>query len=161
LFSLFEPFGGFIIGDCKSDCIQLFQSYSPLQVLAGFGQRQELFEGCHHGLMGVGFSLLAFGIDFGNGKETRPMVVDIGIQVFLMKLVNQRCPVLTDMAIAEVFSDDGAILGFDQGIVIGLSGARFGQLDVQLFQKLNDMLIDVLRAVVGMEADDDKRELIQ
>ena len=64
------------------------------------------------------------------------MVVDVGIQIVLMKLVDQRCPALTDMAIAKVFSYDGAILGFDQGIVIGLSGARFGQLDVQLFKSL-------------------------
>ena len=74
-------------------------------------------------LHGGRFSLLAFGVDLGDGKEARPVVINIGVQVVLMKLVNQRCPVLAGMAIAKMFSDDGAIFGFDQGVVIGLSGA--------------------------------------
>ena len=50
------------------------------------------------------------------------MVIDVGIQVILVKLVDQRCPALRNMTVSKVFPDDRTIFGLDQGVVIGLVG---------------------------------------
>jgi hypothetical protein len=51
------------------------------------------------------------------------MAVDMGIQIIQLKLVNQRCPVLVDIAVTNLPTNDRAIIGLDQGVVIGLPGA--------------------------------------
>ena len=42
-----------------------------------------------------------------------------------------------------------------------MAGAGFGQFDQQLVEQLDHILVDVLRAVVGMERQNDKRELLE
>ena len=66
-----------------------------------------------------------------------------------------------DVAEAHVFADDGGVLGLDQLVVAGLAGAPLGLLDEQLAQQSGYGLVDELRAVVGAEALDCKRELAQ
>jgi len=63
------------------------------------------------------------------------------------------------MAVAQVLADDRAVLAFHEGIVIATAGAGFGEfLDVELVEQGGDAMVDVLGAVVGMKAADDKRE---
>jgi len=58
-------------------------------------------------------------------------------------------------AIAEVLAHDAAVLALDQGIVVGLARARLGELaDLQLVEQGGDAMVDVLRAVVGVKAED-------
>ena len=42
-----------------------------------------------------------------------------------------------------------------------VAGSRFGQFDQQRVQQFDHMLVDVLRAVVGMEGENHKRELVE
>jgi hypothetical protein len=54
------------------------------------------------------------------------------------------------VGIAEVFSHHRAVLGLDQGVVVGPAGTRLGEFaDAQLLQEGGDPLVDVLRTVVG------------
>jgi hypothetical protein len=53
-----------------------------------------------------------------------------------------------DMGIAEVLAHHRAVFGLGQGIIVGASGAGFGEfLDVQLFQQGGDAVVDVLRTI--------------
>ena len=64
-----------------------------------------------------------------------------------------------DMGVAEVFSHNRAVLALGQGVVVGTPGPRAGELpDVQLVEQPGDLMVDELRAVVGMEAFDDEGE---
>src|SRR5680860_120991 len=54
--------------------------------------------------------------------------------MLLIEAVDQRCPVLGDMAIAELFTYDRGVLAFRQGVVIAVPGPRLGELDAQLVQ---------------------------
>jgi hypothetical protein len=59
------------------------------------------------------------------------------------------------MAVAEVLAHHRAILAFDQGVIVGASGAGFGEfLDAQLLQEGGDLAVDVFRSVVGVKAED-------
>jgi len=65
------------------------------------------------------------------------------------------------MAVAKLLAHDRGVLAFRQGIVIAVAGARFGELDAQLLQQLRDPLVDVFRAVVGVEAAQDEGESLE
>ena len=56
---------------------------------------------------------------------------------------------------------DGAVLGLHQAVVAALPGPAFGLFDEQLFKQLGNRLVDELRAVVGVEAQDAKGKLTQ
>lgn len=45
----------------------------------------------------------------------------IGIEVRTVEGVDERGVLLGDMAVAEVLAHDGTVLGFGQGVVIGLA----------------------------------------
>ena len=79
----------------------------------------------------------------------------------MVKLVNQWCQVLANVAVTQMFPDDRSVFGFDQGVVIAVPGARFGQFDQEFLEELDHMLIDVFRAVISMKFKDAQGELIQ
>jgi hypothetical protein len=60
------------------------------------------------------------------------MVVEIGIEVGGVELLQAPGVPGRDIAVAHVFADDGAILGFGQSIVVAVPGAAFGLFDEQL-----------------------------
>ncbi len=62
------------------------------------------------------------------------MVVEIGIEVFMIEGIDLRCPTLRDMFVSKQLPDHGSVLAFCQGIVITVSGAGFGELDTEFFQ---------------------------
>lgn len=56
-------------------------------------------------------------------------------------------------------ADDGSVLGFDEGLVAGASGAGLGELaDVELVEQPGDAVVDVLGAFVGVEGPDAEGE---
>jgi hypothetical protein len=57
--------------------------------------------------------------------------------------------------------DYGTVLRFRQTIVVGVPGPRFCLLHQQLVQHLGHPVINVLAAVVGMEAEASEGELRQ
>ena len=64
-----------------------------------------------------------------------------------------------DVGASEPPADDVAVLGLDQRAVVGAPGPRFGELtDVELVEQADDAVIDVLGAVVGVEAQNPEGE---
>jgi hypothetical protein len=82
------------------------------------------------------------------------MEVDVGVQEILAEGVDLGGRALGDMRVAEVFAHDGAVLGLRQAVVVAVSGPRFGELDAELVQGFGHGVVDVLRAVVGMKAQE-------
>jgi hypothetical protein len=61
---------------------------------------------------------------------------------------------LRDVAIAEGPAHHRAVLGLGQRVVVNAAWARLGELGAQLAEQIGDPAVDVLGAVVGMEAPD-------
>ena len=78
---------------------------------------------CHHVGIGIGFALLAFVVSVSLREETRSMIVDVGIEVLLIEIIDQRRPVLGDVGVAELLSHHRGIFTFGQGVVVGMTGA--------------------------------------
>src|ERR1019366_1878313 len=55
------------------------------------------------------------------------------------------------LSVSHVFTDDGAVLGFDQSVIVAVAGTAFGLFDEQLVQQTGDDPVDEIAAVVGME----------
>ncbi len=89
------------------------------------------------------------------------MIINIGVEVIAVEAVDEQCPLLRDMQIAQMLTDDGTVFGLDQRVVIGMSRAGLGEFDEQLMEQLRHPLVDVFRTVVGMEALESKGELFQ
>lgn len=54
-------------------------------------------------------------------RKTGAVEIDIGMQVLLIEVIDERCPMLRDMGVTEQFSNHSTICTFSQGIVIGLA----------------------------------------
>ena len=51
------------------------------------------------------------------------MVVDVWIQVLLIEVVDERRPMLTNVAVAKLLAHNGAVFALHQGVVVSLSRA--------------------------------------
>ena len=59
------------------------------------------------------------------------------------------------------FLQPAGTAGIDQGVVVGVPGAGLGELGVQLGEQAGDLAVDVLGAVVRMEAHDREGEEVE
>ena len=93
------------------------------------------------------------------GKETGPVEVEVGREEAHGEGVDPFGMGAGDVAVAKVLAHDRAVLAFRQGVVVAAPGAGFGELlDLKLVEQLGDLMIDVLRAVVGVEPPDGEGE---
>ncbi len=72
------------------------------------------------------------------------MIIDVGVEVFLVEFIDQWCPFLRDVVIAQMLADNGAVLAFYQRIVVAPAGAGLGEFDQQFVEQICDTLVDVL-----------------
>ena len=71
------------------------------------------------------------------------MIIDVGIEIFLVEFIDQWRPFLRDVVIAQMLADNGAVLAFYQRIIVGPAGARLGEFDQQFVEQTCDALVDV------------------
>ena len=90
--------------------IELPEGDAGLEELFGIGQGLELLVGRHHEFVRVAFALTPLSIGCGFGEQARSVEIDVRVQVRLVKGVDQSGEALRDMAVAQVLTDDGAIL---------------------------------------------------
>ena len=83
----------------------------------------------HDLVVRVGLSDLALGIDLVDRELAGPVEVEIGIELIGIEAIDRCGVVLRDMAVAHELADDRAVLGFGQGVVVGLSRPGLGELD--------------------------------
>ncbi len=157
--SLIEAAGGFIIAALGGDGIQGLEGDPRLEVLLGVGQRLQLVIRGHQILITVVLAAFTLGIDgFGRESEARvltgPVVVEVLGQGAASESIDVAGKAPGDVTVAEMLTDSGTVLGFDQGVIVGLASTGFGLLDSEFLQELGDSVIDVFRPVIAMEAPD-------
>ena len=74
---------------------------------------------------------------------------------------SQRRVAPGDVDVAEPAAHDVGVLALDEGVVVGVPGAGLGELGVQLGEQAGDLAVDVLGAVVRVEAHDRKGEQVE
>jgi len=157
-----EALGGLIIAHGIRDGIQLFEADAGSEVLLGVGQRLELVVRCHHILIAVAFFEASPGINFLGGEEAGAVEVEVGGEDALGECVDLLGELAWDVSVAEMLSHHGAVPGLDQGIVVASAGTGFGEfLDTEFLQQACHTRVDVLRAIVGMEAEDDEGKRLE
>jgi len=72
------------------------------------------------------------------------VIVDVGVEIFLVEFIDQWRPFLRDVVIAQMLADNGAVLAFYQRIVVAPAGAGLGEVDEQFIEQIRDALVDVL-----------------
>jgi len=97
-------------------------------------------------------ALAALLVDLHVRLSTGPVIVQIGIQVLAVEVIDGIGVLGVDVSIADVFADDGAVLGLHQAVVAALPGPALDLFDGQLVEQFGDGLVDELRAVAPREA---------
>ena len=100
----------------------------------------------------VNAALAALLVDDEVGLGARTMVVQIGIEVGGIEVLEGLGVGLVDVAVAHVLADHGAVFGFDQAVIVAVPGPAFGLLDEQVVEQAGDDGIDIFAAVVGVKA---------
>ena len=67
----------------------------------------------------------------------------------------------SNVTVADMLANDRSILAFHQRIVLRPIGSALGELDQQSLEQLGHLVVDILRAVVGVEAQNPKGKLMQ
>ena len=125
-----------------------------------FGVRQgfQFFIRRHHPFVRVSFLLFSLGIRFEFGKETRSVVVHIGIEMVTQKLIDEWRPFLRDMRISQMLANNRTVFAFHQCIVVTMSGDFVSSIS-SLLSKPATLLLMYSRTIVGVKAHNDEREL--
>ena len=153
--------GGRVVADSVSDLIQYRKAQTRFQIRVCVGDGFEFLIGCHQGLVRIAFSLFPGLVGDSNREQTGPVIVDVGIEVSAVKVIEQAGLALRDVGMAEQLAHHVTVLAFHQGIVVAVPGTGLGKLDTQFLQQPGDPTVDVFRAVVGVEPQDDEREARQ
>ena len=104
-------------------------------------------------VLGVALADAAVGPGDLGGEEAGPVEVEEGGERVAQEGVEERSEVAGDVGVAEPLADHAAVLGFDEGVVVGVAGPGLGELaDVEFGEQPGDAVVDVLRTVVGVEA---------
>ena len=147
--------GGVEVADREGEGVEFGAGDAGLEEALGVVERLELVVG--RGDVGVGVALgrpavVADGLD---GKVTGPVVVEERRQHVVREVVDARRVAPGDVGVAEMAPDHGAVLALDEGVVVGAPRAGLGELlDVELVEQPGGPVVDVLRAVVCVEAHD-------
>ena len=103
--------------------------------------------------------LLSLGIGLDFGLTTRPVKVEIRIEVFAIKRLDRIGVLGFDMQVAHVLAHHGAVLGFHQPVIIRVPRPRLRLFDEEFLSHPRHLVIDKLTAVVRMESFELKRKL--
>ena len=127
------------------DALQGVDAEPLAQVLCRFIQRQQGLQRRLVTLVTNPFATLLIDLDIG--LSAGAMVVQIGIQVLPIEVVDALGVARVDVAVADVLADDGAVFALHQAVVATLSGTAFSLLDEQLVEQRGDGSVDELAAV--------------
>src|ERR1019366_6398801 len=94
-------------------------------------------------------------------EATRTMKVQVWVEVRRVELVYRFGMFGGDVSVAYVLANDRPVLAFHQRIVLAPIGPAFGQLDQQMLEHFVHLVIDVFRAVVGMNLHNHEGKLMQ
>ncbi len=124
---------------CRSSlaalCIQLPHSDARFEILTDIGYGFQLLIRRLHVLVVIALALLSLGICDRLREEAGAVEVDVRVEVIRTEGVDLCGERLRDVRIPQMFPHHRAILGFGQGVVVGVPWTRFGELDAQRLQQ--------------------------
>ena len=147
-----------VISHGEGDLVELLERLVGSEEGVCVGQGLEFLVWGVHRLVTVSAPLSAFGVDCDLREEAGSVEVEVRAQDVAREGADGIGMVARDVAIAEVLTYDRGVLALDQSIVVAASGTALGELDMELLQKLGDLVVDVLGAVVRVEASDKEGE---
>lgn len=109
----------------------------------------------------VAFALSTLGVGFQLREEAGLVEVDVGVEELPTEGVDPGGEALGDVGIAQVLSHDAGVFGLGQSVVVALPGSGAGEFGVQPLQQPRHGVVDLLRAVVGVEARDLEGEVLE
>lgn len=89
------------------------------------------------------------------------MDVQVGVEILGTEGIDLASGVLRNVAVAQVLADHRPVLRFHQAVVVGMTRARLGAFDAQRVAHPGHLMVEILRAVVGVNAEDPEREAVQ
>ncbi len=138
--------GGFGIAARIGDTPQAFGSDSSLQTAPELWRLLQQFP--RRCITAIHPALFALPVGRRFRHATRPMEIQIGIEMLTVEGHERVGVAGIDIAVSDVLADHCAILGLHQAVVVGMPRARFGLFGQQLVQQLGDRAIDELTAIV-------------
>ena len=139
----------------------MFHGDAHVEILTGIGYGFQLLIRCLHVLIAKTRARLSYGIRYGLREDARGMEDHRGVQEVRPERVDLFGKQLRDVRVPQLFPHHRAVLGFCQGMIVGLPAAELGDLDAQLLQQYGDLVIAICRAVLRMESHNDKRKFLQ
>ena len=151
--------GGVEVGSGRGELIEGLEGDAGPQQVLGAGDLAEVLVGGGDVLLAVAALDAAVGAGDHGGEEAGAVEVEEGAEVVAEEVVDRGDEGVGDVDVTEPFADDGAVLGLDEGVVVGVSGPGPGKgADVELGEEGGDLAVDVLAAVVGVEGVDGEGE---
>ena len=139
--------------------IEQREAESGLEEPLGVGERPEPGIGRHDVAREVLAPDAAVAVAVLRGEQAGPVEVEERRQGALGEAVDVGSEAPRDMVVAEPSAHHVGVLALDQRVVVRAPGAGLGEpLDAQLVEQSGDAVVDVLAAVVGVEAEDGERE---
>ena len=124
------------------------------QLSRGFIQQEQVFQPGLRTHLSDAIAAPVIDLDVGLGAGA--MAIQIPVQMFPIETVGHAVVAGFDRAIADVFAEHLAVLGFYQTVIAALSGAVFCLFDEQFFEQSGDPFVDELRVVVRVKTHDAK-----
>lgn len=162
-FALFrvEFGGGGQVGLGVGNAVELLEGDSGLEAVSGTGDPLQRLVRRGDAPARTGPLDLALGVAALDREQAGPVMVREGRQALPGERVDLGGEALGDVVVAEVLARHVGVLALDQGVVVAAPGARLGELDVELGEQVGHPMVDVLRAVVGVESPDAERHLFE
>jgi hypothetical protein len=136
---------------------RVFKGTAVFQEFRGCGMPCKGLEGSEVGF--VYLFELALCITLDLSKPGWAVEIEVDIQVIPVEVIDASGMALGNVHMPHVFSNNHPIFPFNQRIVIALARARLGLLNTELVQQPGNYMIDELRAVIGMKAENLEGEL--
>ncbi len=160
---LIEFLGGLHVGQRHGQLAQVFERHALAQAGVHPGQAGQLVQRRHRvaGPVHLLDAPRLLRVELVGCEQARPVEVQERVEVLGAVGVEARGVALRDVCKAELLAHHGPVLGLGQAVVVAVARAAAGELDLQLVQHLGHPVVDVLAAVVGVEAQDLERELFE
>ena len=154
-----DPARGLQVGLGGGRGVEQVEAEAGLEVPLGAGHRSQPDVGRHDVAGQILGPDSAVAVAVLGGEQAGPVEVEERRQGGVGEAIDVVGEAPRDMVVAEPLAHHVGVLALDQGVVVRAPGAGLGEaLDAQLVEQPGDAVVDVLAAVVGVEAEDAERE---
>ena len=151
---------GLIVAELPFEAVEFRERDAGLEVRLRVRQRLQFLVGRQQPVRRVAHMASAAVVEPLLGKPARAMQVEVRGEGADGEAVEGLGEADVDVAVAELPAHHGRVLALDQAVVVAVPRARAGEVDVESLQQAADAAVDEFRAVVGVEAEDRERAVL-